>query len=113
MSTADALRNAAERLVVHGNAEQRKHIEQVKRIATTMADQLDAGALDPFLRHVKTIAQIEFILGWQDNPEWTPSLLNKVVALKLDAGTMTIARDALLALDAPVMAMAGVTDAIH
>jgi hypothetical protein len=94
------LRNAAERLSIRGTPTERQHIEQVKYIANAMVDQLDAGSLDPFLRHIKTIAQIEFLLQWEDKPlaSWDPSLLNRVVALKLDAATIGFARDALVAL---------------
>jgi hypothetical protein len=108
MSTADNLRNAAERLAVRGTSAERQHIEQVKYIANAMADQVDAGSLDPFLRHIKTIAQIEFLLQWEDKPlvSWDPSLLNRVVALKLDAATIGFARDALIALGQPEMVIA-------
>ena len=108
MSTADNLRTAAARLVVRGSPAERQHIEQVKHIALAMADQLDTESLDPFLRQIKTIAQIEFLLLWEDKPlaSWDLSLLNRVVALKLDAATIGFARDALVALGKPETAIA-------
>ena len=112
MSTADNLRTAAARLVVRGTPAECQRIEQIKRITNTIADQLDAGSLDPFLRHIKTIAQIEFLLRWEDKPlaSWDVSLLNRVVALKLDATTIGFARDALVALGQPKIVTAVLAD---
>ena len=104
--TADALRLAAQRLTVQiqsprTSSTDARHLEQVQRLARAIADHLDAGTLDPFLRRIKTLAQVEFLLQWNDPPviTWDLSLLNRVVALGLDAGSVSIARESLLALD--------------
>jgi len=114
MSTqnADALRQAAQRLTAQIQSPRTsptdaQHLEQVQRLARAIADHLDAGTLDPFLHRVKTLAQVEFLLQWNNPPvtAWDVSLLNRVVALGLDAGSVSIARESLLALDPVVVTM--------
>ena len=106
MNTADALRQAADRMNARVQSprtspEDLRHFEQVQHLANAIADQLDADTLDPFLHGVKTLAHIEFLLQWDHAPiaTWDFSELNRMIALKLDAASLPIAHMALLALD--------------
>jgi hypothetical protein len=110
--TADALRQAAQRLTVQIQSPRTsptdaQHLEQVQRLARAIADHLDDGTLDPFLRRVKTLAHVEFLLLWNNPPmtTWDVSLINRVVALGLDASSVSIARESLLALDPVAVTM--------